>query len=89
MIDKGERLMQPNIGSNVRKLLFENYMPGTTKIVENLITETIKAYEPRAELLGVSVIVSPDYHKANINIRFAVKMIEDPINFTIVVERIR
>lgn len=89
LTDKGERLMQPEVGSDIRKMLFENYTIATVTIIENLIKDTIKAYEPRAELLGLSIVGTPDQHTVSLNIQFAVTMIEDPISFTVMVERTR
>lgn len=89
LTDRGERLMQPNVGGDVRRLLFENWMPGSTKVAEERIRKVIETYEPRAELLDVSVIGLPDLNSAQINITFAINMIENPISFTIMVERIR
>lgn len=89
LTDKGERLMQPDIGSDIRRLLFENYTPATSKLVETLIKTAMANYEPRAEILGVSLVATPDKNKVVINIVFAVKMIEDPISFNIMIERTR
>lgn len=89
LTDRGERLMQPNIGGDVRRMLFENWMPGTIRVVEEKIRNVIETYEPRAELLDISVIGLPDSNSAQINITFAINMVENPISFSVVVERIR
>lgn len=89
LTDRGERLMQPNIGGDVRRMLFENWMPGTIRVVEEKIRNVIETYEPRADLLDISVIGLPDSNSAQINITFAINMVENPISFSVVVERIR
>lgn len=89
MTNKGERLFQPSLGCDIRRLLFENFMPATVKIAEENIKETIRKFEPRAELLDVSVIGYPDENSVQINISFATIMAEDPVSFSILVDRIR
>ena len=89
LTNRGERLMQPDVGSDLRKLLFENYTPATNKIVETLIKNTIKNYEPRAEIIGVSIVGEPDRNSVMVNIVFATKLVEDPISFNVMIERIR
>lgn len=89
MTNKGERLFQPNLGCDIRRLLFENFIPATIKIAEETIKETIQKYEPRAELLDVSVIGYPDQNSVQINIAFATILAEDPVNFSVIIDRIR
>ena len=89
MTNKGERPFQPSLGCDIKRLLFENFIPATIKIAEENIKETIRKYEPRAELLDVSVIGYPDENAVQINITFATIMAEDPITFSVMVDRIR
>ena len=89
LTDKGERLMQPEVGSDIHRILFENYNIGTVKIIEELIKSTIKAYEPRAELIELNIIGEPDKNSVTLWITFAVSMIEDPVSFNVMVQRLR
>lgn len=89
LTNKGERLFQPRIGSDIRKYLFENYTPATTQILKDNIRTVLNRYEPRAELLDVSVIGSPDQNAVQIHVAFAVTMQEDPVTLTVIVERLR
>ena len=47
LTDRGERLMQPYMGGNIRAMLFENLTPGTLKLIEDRVTSTIQTYEQR------------------------------------------
>ena len=42
LTDKGERLMQPLVGGNIRAMLFENNSPATIKIIQEQIKSTIR-----------------------------------------------
>jgi phage baseplate assembly protein W len=46
-----ERPFQPEIGSNIRRLLFENVDSITGAQIEREITETIDNFEPRVKYL--------------------------------------
>jgi phage baseplate assembly protein W len=84
-----ERPFQPNIGSNVRRLLFENMDTITATTLENEIKQTIQNYEPRA---NISVIaVSPDYENNGFTVymEFYVVNRTSPITINFFLERIR
>ena len=51
----GEKPFQPNVGSNVSRLLFENLDLITANSIETEIANTINNFEPRVNLTGVSV----------------------------------
>ena len=55
----GEKPFEPNIGSRVTALLFENLDVLTASTIQSEIESTIINYEPRVEL--VQVRVTPDY----------------------------
>jgi len=89
LTDKGERLMQPLIGGNIRAMLFENLTPAVLKMIEQQIATTIEEYEPRAELIDVEVKSTIDDNKVEATIRFYITNIAQPIQFNVFLERIR
>jgi len=62
---RGERFFNPNLGSGVSKLLFENMDEITASVLKDEIKNTIDVYEPRVNL--ISVDVSPDYDNNEFN----------------------
>jgi len=89
LTDPGERLMQPYIGGGIRALLFENITPGTLKVIESRCADTIKIYEPRAEIIDITASSQYDDNKVNVNIRFYIKNVDKPISLDLILERIR
>jgi len=89
LTDPGERLMQPNIGGGIRQLLFEQMTPGTLKLMEENIVDTIEIYEPRAELIDVRVIAGLDDTHVNISVLFSVRNEEQPIQLDVILDRTR
>ena len=55
----GERFFNPNLGSRVYELLFDNMDDISASMIEDEIKDTIDNYEPRVKL--VSVKATPDY----------------------------
>ena len=49
---RGERPFQPDLGCDVRELLFENATPQTLELMKTTIENVIKTYEPRCNLIG-------------------------------------
>ena len=48
LTNRGERLMQPNLGGDVQAMLFENITPSVITLIEDKIRDTIEINEPRA-----------------------------------------
>jgi phage baseplate assembly protein W len=84
-----ERPFQPDIGSNVRRLLFENMDTITATTLEKEIQQTIKNYEPRANISRLNV--SPDYDNNGFKVymEFYVVNRTSPITINFFLERIR
>ena len=84
-----ERPFQPDIGSNVRRLLFENMDTITATTLEKEIQQTISNYEPRANISRLNV--SPDYDNNGFKVymEFYVVNRTTPITINFFLERIR
>ena len=89
LTDRGERLMQPNLGGNIRALLFENLTPAVLQMIKTQIEETVKLYEPRAELIDVTVAADMDSSNVSAKITFYVRNQEQPITLDVILERTR
>ena len=89
LTDRGERLFQPDIGSDIRKMLFENINSATVEVIKNLVRTTIRNYEPRANLIGVDVLTSIDSLQVDIIITFNIINRIEPIVFAVTLDRVR
>jgi hypothetical protein len=84
-----EKPFQPEIGSNVRKLLFENIDELTSIALQREIAQVISNYEPRASVSKVYVFADFDNNGFNVEVEFSVINQSDPITITFFLERIR
>jgi phage baseplate assembly protein W len=89
LTDRGERLFQPDIGSDVRKMLFENITNATIELIKDLISTTIRNYEPRVNLIGVDVLTSIDSLQVDVIITFNIINRLEPVTFVITLDRAR
>lgn len=85
----GERLFQPNIGSDVSKSLFEPNDLITAQNINFFIGNTIKFNEPRAILLNVDVIPRQDDASFDVIIVFSLINNSTPITMSIILRRVR
>ena len=60
LTNRGERLFNPNIGSDIRTLLFEPMDYGVAAIIKSKIVDTLTDYEPRIRILELYVIPNFD-----------------------------
>jgi len=89
LTDKGERLMQPNLGGNIKAMLFENLNPGTLKLIEEQVRSTIELHEPRADLIDVTVTSNIDDNIVKITIEFYISSNQQPLTLSVFLERTR
>jgi len=65
-----ERLMQPELGSNLKDVLFEPIDEITTARIEREVRSAIDAWEKRAEVLNVFVDPDEDYNRYKVSVTF-------------------
>jgi len=89
LTDRGERLMQPDLGGNISGMLFENITPATLVLIQNNIRTTIDLYEPRAELIDVIASSNIDDNVVKVEIAFYITNVQQPITLDVFLERTR
>ena len=87
--DIGERLFQPNIGSDVRKMLFENVAKDNLTMVSSYIQTAILRNEPRVSLTNVDVTSYPEENGIAITIYYTLINNPEPLSFTYILKRVR
>ena len=67
-----EKPFNPEIGSDVRYLLFENMSPLTSVVLAEAIEDVIEDFEPRARLISVRAFPNLDRNEYEVTIEFFV-----------------
>lgn len=84
-----ERPFHSDIGSQISALLFEPITPLLRASIKKTIINTITTYEPRVNLLDVSVLLSPDNNGVYVTIVFSIVNTSTPISVDLFLERTR
>ena len=84
-----ERPFQPDIGSNIQKLLFENMDNITAAAIQREIELTIKNFEPRVNLNAVNVSPDFDNNTFRVGMEFYIINRTEPITIEFFLQRVR
>jgi len=74
----GEKPFQPDVGSNVYALLFENFDKLTAESIKSEIENTINNFEPRVRLNKVTVEPNFDSYEFNVTVQYYIVGIDVP-----------
>ncbi len=67
-----ERVFAPEFGTGIRGLLFEQMNPITEERLKKEVESAIARHEPRAEVLGISVVAQEEQNRYEISVVFNV-----------------
>ena len=73
LTNKGERLFQPQLGSNLQKSLFEPLDYGTAGMIRGQVKEVIKRWEPR--VIVEDVRCEPDFNTNGYEVELSYRII--------------
>ena len=84
-----EKPFHPEVGSNLRGMLFENISPQMTHFIGKQIELLIKNYEPRCRLVQVKNQPDLDRNGYMVSISFYVQNVPTPVIVESFLERLR
>ena len=85
-----ERFFDSNLGTNVRGMLFENFTASSVMIIEDMVRQTVRNYEPRVGDIGVEVDAKPDSNAIEVKVLFEIVGIQAPLqSFSFILEPTR
>jgi phage baseplate assembly protein W len=73
-----ERLFQPEFGSNITALLFEQMNPITVERIKSEVLEAVARHEPRAQVIGVEVEAQEEQNRYVVSVVFNVSSESQP-----------
>ena len=72
LTENQERLFQPEIGSGLKNLLFEQMSDLTTQILEDEVRAAVEAWEGRAEILEIVVTPEEELNRYRVAVTFRI-----------------
>ena len=84
-----EKPFHPEIGSNIRDILFEPMTPLTEVFLAKKIEEVLINHEPRVRLVRVNVNSNPDQNRYRVWMEFYVVNHPEPVTVETFLERLR
>ena len=84
-----ERPFQPELGSNLRRMLFEPVDAITSAQIEREISEVVRNFEPRADVSKVTAKADPDNNRYQVEVEFYLINNPNPVTIKFFLERIR
>jgi len=84
-----ERPFHPEIGSNVRAMLFEPMTPLTALNLQRKVQEVLANYEPRIRLVQILARPDIDRNAYDLSIMFYVVGTQEPVEVQTFLERLR
>ena len=84
-----ERPFHPELGGNVRALLFEPMTPLTALNLQRKIEEVLNNFEPRAKITQILADPDIDRNGYRLEIKFYIIGIQNPITVETFLERLR
>ena len=78
LTNKGERLMNPRYGSDIRRFLFEPLDYGTGFQIKANIRDTLDRFEPRISVLDIKCTPNFDDNGFDVVLQYNVRGTDDP-----------
>jgi len=90
LLNTFEKPFHPEIGGDIRGLLFENMTPLTGAVISRKVEDTILNFEPRARLVGVATTPNFERNEYNVTVYFyVVNAPTELVEVTQILERLR
>jgi phage baseplate assembly protein W len=83
LTDKGERIMNPEFGADLRKSLFDNITASNTELLRIKIIEAIDIFVPEVELINVNIEPNIDYNTLDVTIDYRLRISNTPDQVTV------
>ncbi len=84
----GERVMQPDYGCNLDRLVFEPLDASMKSYMEEMIKTSILYHEPRINVLGISITdMSPTTGYVSVSVDYEIRTTNSRYNFVYLIEK--
>jgi len=89
MTNKLEKPFHEKFGADITGMLFELADGEDDYFLKREIIRIIHLFEPRVEILGLTVQIDPDYHSLGVKLEFKIINTQEVVGFTTNLRRLR
>ena len=83
LTDKGERIMNPEFGADLRRSLFDNITQSNIDLLQTKIIDAINIFIPEIELTNVAIEPNIDYNTLTVTIDYRLIISNTPDQVTV------
>ncbi len=83
LTDTGERLMNPNFGTLLRRFLFEGITDSNIESLKESVLNSIAIYVPEVAVLELIISPNADYNLVELTINYVLKISNTPDQITV------
>jgi phage baseplate assembly protein W len=83
LTDKGERIMNPEFGTDLRKSLFDNITDSSIEILKAKIIDAVNIFIPEIFLEDIIIEPDSDYNTLNVTINYRLIISNTPDQVTV------
>jgi phage baseplate assembly protein W len=86
LTNKGERIMNPDFGSDLKRVLFEGIVEDTSFLIKDLINNSVSLFMPEIRIMDILIDPSPNYNNNNtisITIQYQIRLSGTPGQITV------
>jgi hypothetical protein len=83
LTDKGERIMNPEFGTDLRKSLFENVTNSSIELLKIKIADAVGIFIPEIYLGDISINSDPDHNTLSVTINYRLIISNTPDQVTV------
>ena len=74
LTNKGERIMNPQFGADLKTVLFEGITEDTSVIIRNLISTNVSIFIPEVTVTNINIIKQEDQNTISITVQYRINL---------------
>lgn len=74
LTNRGERIMNPNFGADLKSTLFEGMTENLIPIIQDKISAAFSIYVPQVSINNIDVIFSEDTYTVNVTVNYTLNI---------------
>jgi phage baseplate assembly protein W len=89
LTNKGERVMNPTFGCDIKNQLFENITIESEQKIINSIVDSVNLFLPEVRLLNIEITPEVDFNQISLTVYYSINISNTPGQVTIQFETLR